>query len=56
MNIVIDTNDKSLNMPSLPSIINDQVSHYYVDDGGVQENSTNNEILDQEDNVDEALL
>ena len=34
INIVTNTNDESLNIPSLPTTLNNKVVHYYVDFGG----------------------
>ena len=42
-------------MNFLPSITNNQVSHYYVDEGGVQGHSANNEVTINGSLKDEAL-
>lgn len=41
--IVTNTNEESLNMPSLPTnSSNNEVVHYYVDVGGVEEHNVGN--------------
>ena len=51
-NIVTDTNDQSLNMPSQPSSLSNEVIHYYVDIGGVEEQNACNEEEVERDSVD----
>ena len=53
---VTDANGEILNIPLLPSIVNNQFVHYYVEERDLKEHSANNEVQAKEDNVDESLL
>ncbi len=54
--IVTPTNDESLNMPSLPAILHNEVVHYYVDVRGVEENNVGNKEPSHEANEEESQL
>lgn len=49
--IVTITNDESINMPSHPTITNDDIVHFYVDGGSLEEPHKEHEEPTQEDNV-----
>lgn len=51
---VTNTNEESLNMPSMPTFLNNEVFHYYVDVGGVEEHIVSNEEQVEEDSAIES--
>jgi hypothetical protein len=48
INTVTDTNDQSLNMPSQPTSLSNEVIHYFVDNGGVENQNVGNEAEEAE--------
>ena len=55
-NISTTTNDEILNIPSQSVVMHDEIVHFYVDDGSIEEPNINNEEVAEEDNVVETPL
>ena len=54
--IVTSINDESINMPSQPTVMNDEIVHFYVDGGSLEKPNKDNEEPSEEDKVVKASL
>lgn len=55
-NIVTDTNDQSLNMPSQPTSLTHEDIHYFVEPEGVDDQNVGNVEEVEEDSADETQV